>query len=370
MLAVCENPVLPSHLVSMLLVFALYANNESGEGITGQETLAELTHVSVKTLFRYQQELAGIADSPVILERKSRGRKAGRADLYRLILKPGANPRTVFTEQDESVTVDRYNDYLNRSHLTGTTNSIGQNGPLTANESVNSDRRSAECSTENTPTQIIFEKTAGGASGLASPPEPAAERTAKGKAAATTLPVDWSPNAHCSALAASYGLDLVEAVTDFRLDAKASGRRAADWQAAFELYLNIRRNMPGFKRRHATNGPEAKSVRIEAEGYTVEIGDDFALYRGAKLIARTEDFPAIEQENVWGALWHAYQTQVIEPTESMVREVMQRDRPPSSTARLVKAVTKAASVPPLIVEKVIQGLRQPWRTDAPPLPDD
>lgn len=61
----------------------------------------------------------------------------------------------------------------------------------------------------------------------------------------TTLPEGWVPNETHVERARSRGIDVEHQATQFRLHAQATGRRMANWNAAFSMWLNNAKPSPG-----------------------------------------------------------------------------------------------------------------------------
>jgi len=77
----------------------------------------------------------------------------------------------------------------------------------------------------------------------------------------TPLPKNWAPTASHIARAKEKGLDVISLAEDFRLHAKANGRVAASWNAAFTTWLkkaNQFNPQPATPTKPAANSPWSK----------------------------------------------------------------------------------------------------------------
>lgn len=103
-------------------------------------------------------------------------------------------------------------------------------------------------------------------------------------AAQRQLPADWQPTQQAVTLAGDLGLDTQGEVTSFRLDAKAHGKTAADWDAKFEKWLRGSRNAGKPKPKPGATTRHRKTERIRLENGTyVEVDADGELVQTASV---------------------------------------------------------------------------------------
>ncbi len=86
--AICES-TLPADLRHLLIVMAYKADNDTGRGITGQDTLGRLVGCGTREVRRKLDRLEALSDAPVRVVRRYRSRSDGRgrtSDEYQLEL--------------------------------------------------------------------------------------------------------------------------------------------------------------------------------------------------------------------------------------------------------------------------------------------
>lgn len=189
---------LPAELRAFVAALAHLADWRTGRGLSGQARVAAAMGISDRQVRRLRAQLEALGEtSPVQVAWAPRGTPTGRtSDAYQI-------------------------------HLTQTGQYVRNPGGKPDNpggETGQDVRQSPQGTPEGVSPEVFGEKNSGGSPRF-------------GEARRMGMPANWTPRASEAALAVTYSRDLQHAVATFRLHAAATGRKLADWDAAFALWL-------------------------------------------------------------------------------------------------------------------------------------